>query len=267
MLRRGRTIVPGLSLSLALSLAASLARADDPPTGGDNAPQAPVSGARSAEGGAFLPYGVPARADTQRAFLWMGGGYDAARGGVVFDSAVQATLYGPLSVRAGAGYVGPNGQVRPGVSIAVQALRQASHGVDLSVFAGFQSQGFNTVPALQATVALGRQFGRFGLLTNVGYGYGLEGGEHYGELRLAGLARVLPSLHVGLDARGRVDLERDDDEPTDEPDYEITAGPVVTWSIHRFSVTASGGVATIKFRRSESVLLGAQGQLLVGVAF
>lgn len=256
----------GLVLSLAVALAPLAAQAD-PPEEGDNARQPVASGARTAESGAFLPLGVPARTDAQRAYLWMTGGYDAARGGMVFDSAVQATLFGPLSVRAGAGYVGPNGQFRPSVSLAAQALRQRDHGVDLTIYGGFQSQGFNTVPAVTATVALGRQFGRVGLLTNVGYGYGLEGGEHYGELRLAGLARVLPSLHLGLDARGRLDLERDDDEPADEPDFELTAGPVATWSINRFSLTASGGVAAIKFRRAEGVLLGAQGQLLVGVAF
>ena len=39
----------------------------------------------------------------------------------------------------------------------------------------------------------------------MGYGYGLDEGEHYGEVHLAGLVRVLPSLHVGLDARARLD--------------------------------------------------------------
>jgi hypothetical protein len=256
-----------LLIAFALTALAPAAALADPPAEGDNARVPEVSGARSAESGAFLPLGVPARTDAQRAYLWMTGGYDAARGGFVFDSAVQATLFGPLSVRAGAGYVGPGGEVRPAVSLAAQALRQSAHGVDLTFYGGFQSQGFNTVPAIAATVALGRQFGRVGLLTNVGYGYGLEEGEHYGEFRLAGLVRVLPSLHVGLDARGRIDLERDDDEPEDEPDFEVTAGPVVTWSISRFSLTASGGVATIKFRRADDVLLGAQGQLLAGVAF
>ncbi len=255
------------TIALLAALSTGRAALADPPAEGDNAPPGEVSGARSAESGVFLPYGLPAQSDAQRAYVWLMGGYDAARGGVVFDSAVQATLAGPLSVRGGAGYAGPDGQVRPSVSLAVQALRQSAHGLDLSVYGGFQSQGFNTVPAVQAVVALGRRFGRLGLITNVGYGYGLEGGEHYGEFRLAGQVRVLPSLHVGLDARGRVDLERDDDEPADEPDFELVAGPLATWSIGRFSLSAGGGVATIKFRRADAVLVGAQGQLLVGMAF
>lgn len=238
----------------------------DPPAG-DNARDSEASGARSTEGGAFLPLGVPARTDLQHAFLWMSGGYDAARDGFVFDSAVQATLHGPLSVRAGAGYVGPRGEARPSVSLALQALRQSAHGVDLSLYGGFQSQGFNTVSALDVTVALGRQFGRVGILTNVGYGYGLQAGEHYGAFRLAGLARLLPSFHLGFDARGRIDLERDADEPADEPDFDLTAGPVLTWSIQRFSLTASGGVAAMKFRRWDEARVGAQGQLLLGVTF
>jgi hypothetical protein len=255
------------TIALLATLAVSGVASADPPSEGDNAPQGEVSGARSAESGVFLPYGLPAQSDAQRAYVWLMGGYDAARGGVVFDSTVQATLVGPLSVRGGAGYAGPDGQVRPSVSLAVQALRQSAHGVDLSVYGGFQSQGFNTVPAVQAVVALGRRFGRLGLITNVGYGYGLEEGEHYGEFRLAGQVRVLPSLQIGLDARGRIDLERDADEPENEPDFEVVAGPLATWSIGRFSLSAGGGVATIKFRRSENVLVGAQGQLLVGMAF
>ena len=251
----------------ALLLGVTRAAAADPSDG--DAPERPtVSAAATAESGAFLPMGVPARNDAQRAYLYLQGGYDAARGGAVFDTTVQANIVGPLSLRGGAAYVGPDGTLRPSVALTVQALRQSQHGIDLSVYGGYQAPGFNTVPAANLVVAVGRTFGRLTLLSNLGYGYGLEEGEHYGELRVAGLVRALPNLHVGLDARGRLDLERDADEPENEPDFDVVAGPVVTWTVGHLAVSASGGASVIKYRLSDApVTVGAIGQLLVGSSF
>ena len=238
------------------------------PTEGDAPERPPVTAAATTASGAFLPLGAPARNDAQRAYLYLQGGYDAARGGAVFDTTVQANIVGPLSLRGGPAYVGPDGALRPSVALTVQALRQSSHGVDLSVYGGYQAQGFNTVPAANLVVAVGRTFGRLTLLSNVGYGYGLDEGEHYGELRVAGLVRALPDLHVGLDARARVDLERDADEPENEPDFDVVAGPVVTWTVGHLAVSASGGVSAIKYRLAETpTAVSAIGQLLVGSSF
>lgn len=255
------------SLAAALGLGAPRVALADPGDGdGPEAP--PVSAARSAESGAFLPFTLPASSASQRAYLTLQGGYDAARGGAVFDTAVQATIVGPLSLRGGAAYVGPAGTLRPSVALTVQALRQDRHGVDFSVYGGYQAQGFNTVPAAHLMLAVGRTVGRVSLLANVGYGYGPDEGEHYGEVHLAGLVRVFPSLHIGLDARARLDLERDGDEPENEPDWDLVAGPMVTWSVGHFAVSASGGLAAIKFRNSEvPSSVGAIAQLLLGSAF
>lgn len=245
----------------------ALAQDAPPPADTPHAPAGVPDGARATESGAFLPYGLPARFDAPRAFAAVQGGYDTGRSGATFDLAVQATVVGPVSLRGGAGYVGPDGALRPSVGLSVNALQQAAHGVDLSIYGGYQSQGFNTVPAVNALVAVGRRFGRLSLLGNVGYGYGLDEGEHYGEARLAGLVRVLPNLHLGVDARGRMDLERDDDEPMNEPDFEVLAGPVASLSFGRFTVSAHGGVSIIKFRNDDAVRAGAMGTLLFGSAF
>ena len=253
--------------SAALALGAPRV-ADADPLEGDGPDPVPVSAARTAETGAFLPFTVPASNAAQRAYLTMQGGYDAARGGMVFDTAVQATVVGPLSLRGGAAYVAPSGTLRPSVALAVQALRQDRHGVDLSLYGGYQAQGFNTVPAANVTLAIGRTVGRVSLIANVGYGYGLDEGEHYGEVRLASLVRALPDLRVGLDARARIDLERDADEPENEPDWDLTVGPMVTWTVGHFAVSASGGLSAIRYRLSETpATVGAIGQLLLGSAF
>lgn len=255
-----------LLVALALALAApAVAHAD--PVDGDGPEAPPVTAERTAATGAFMPYSAPANILSQRAYLTMQGGYDGARGGAVLDATVQANIVGPLSLRGGAAYVGPNGTFRPSVALGLQALRQDRHGVDLTVYAGYQAQGFNTVPAAYSMVAVGRSFGRLSLLANVAYGYGTEAGEQYGELHLAGLVRARPGLLVGLDARARLDLERDADEPDHEPDWDLVAGPMVTWTVGHFAVSASGGLSAIRYRDAAPMSLGAVGQLLVGSAF
>jgi hypothetical protein len=256
-----------VSLAISVIVAASPALADPPVgTDGDEQPAPPPSSA-AVQAGAFLPFTAPARGDTQRAYAWVQGGYDSAQGGVVFDSTAQAALVGPVSLRAGVGYVGPNGAVRPSVSLTVDALRQERHGVDLAVYAGYQGQGFNTVPAANVLVAVGRSFGRVNLLANVGYGYGLDEGEHFGEARLAALVRVTPTFRLGLDSRARLDLERDADEPENEPDWDLVAGPEATLSIDRFVLSAGGGLSAIQYRLSSDVRVGAQGHLSFGATF
>ncbi|MFO0630074.1 MAG: hypothetical protein U0325_31225 [Polyangiales bacterium] len=254
--------------TLALCLATTAARADPPVDGeGEAATPHEVLGARSVDSGAFLPLGVPARGDAQRAYVHLQGGYDTGAGGPVFEGTAQARLYGPLSLRAGFGYVGPDGDGRPSVALTMDLLRQARHGVDLAVYAGYQGHGFNTVPAVALTLALGRSFGPVNLLANVGYGLGLEEGEHYGEARLAALVRVHRVLSIGLDARARLDLERDADEPDGEPDWDLVAGPLATLSIDRFVVGVGGGLAATKFRAGGDLRAGAIAQLSLGVAF
>jgi hypothetical protein len=261
MLRRGLWVVA------LLSSAARVAAADPVEGDGPDAPP-PVNADETARTGAFLPYGAPANAAAQRAYITAQGGYDGARGGAVFATTAQANLVGPLSLRAGAAYAGPTGTFRPSVALTVQALRQSAHGVDLSVYAGYQAQGFNLVPAASVMVAVSRTMGRLTLLGNVGYGYGTEAGEQYGEAHLAGMVRATDNLHVGLDARARVDLERDADEPENEPDWDLVAGPVATWTVGHFALTATGGLSAIRFRNGDApVALGAIGQLLVGSSF
>lgn len=236
------------------------------PPGDDGSTRAPTAAAGT-QAGAFLPFTAPARGDTQRAYAWVQGGYDSAHDGFVFDSNAQAALAGPVSLRAGVGYVGPRGDIRPSVALSVDALHQERFGVDLAFYGGYQGQGFNTVPALNVLVAVGRSFGRLNLLANVGYGYGLDEGEHFGEARLAALVRVTPSLRIGLDSRARLDLERDDDEPENEPDWDVVAGPEATLALGRFVVSAGGGLSMIQYRLSSTVYTGAQGHLSLGAVF
>jgi hypothetical protein len=259
-----RRVAAALALGAAVVPWAAGAQPEDvgPPAGG-----VPPEAHRSADTGAFLPFTMSARSDTQRALVTMQGGYDTARDGAVFHSVVEAKLLGPLSLRAGGSYLGPSGQLRPDVGAKLDLLRQRRHGLDLAVAGGYEAQGFNLTPAIAARVALAHAFGATTLVGNVGYGVGTEQGEHYGDARLAALRRLGRSLHVGVDSRARVDLERDQDEPAGEPAWELVAGPAASYALGRFVVSASGGVSALQLRLADDRQLGVVGAMGLGAVF
>jgi hypothetical protein len=249
----------------ALIVAPAAARA-----GGDeggNGDRPPPEARRSAATGAFLPFTMSARSDAQRALVHMQGGYDGARDGVVFGSVVEAQLLGPVSLRAGGSYLGPTGRLRPDVGFKLDALRQERHGLNLAVAGGYEAQGFNMTPAISARVAAARAFGGTTLFGNVAYGKATEAGEHYGDARVAVLQQVGRDLHLGVDSRYRVDLERDLDEPAGEPDWELVAGPLASYALGRFVVSAGAGLSALKLRLSDERQVGVQGTMGLGAVF
>jgi hypothetical protein len=260
-----RPLTAALALcAAALSPVAAGAEPQDAAPPGEGAA---ADAGRSARTGAFLPFTMSARSDTQRALVSMQGGYDTARAGPVFQSVVEAQVAGPLSLRAGGSYLGPSGQLRPDVGAKLDLLRQGRHGVDLAFAAGYEAQGFNLTPAIAARVALARTSGATTLLGNLGYGVGTEQGEHHGDARLAALRRVGRNLHLGLDSRFRVDLERDQDEPAGEPDWELVAGPAASYALGRFVISASGGVSVLQLRLQDDRHLGVLGTMGLGAVF
>ncbi len=222
---------------------------------------------QSAEVGAFLPWTMGARGDSQRALVYGQGGYDSAQAGAVFETVLEAQLQGRISVRAGGSYLGPSGRFRPEAGLRLDVLRQELHGVDLAVLGVYEAQGFNTVRAVTARLAVSRSFGDTRLVSNLGYGLGLQDGERYGDFRLAGLHALTRNLQVGLDSRFRIDLERDAHEPIGEPDWELVTGPLATYSIDRFVVSATAGLSALKFRLVETRHVGAIGALGLGAVF
>ena len=159
------------------------------------------------------------------------------------------------------------GKIQPDFAFKLDALRQERHGIDLAVAVGYEAQGFNTTPAFTARVAASRAFGRTRLIGNAGYGLGAREGERFGDLRFAGLRQVTRNLSIGVDSRVRIDLERDAVEPAGEPDWEVDGGPVATYSLGRFVVSASGGATALKYRLIAGQHLGAIGLLGAGAVF
>ncbi|MES1172157.1 MAG: hypothetical protein ABUL77_02880 [Bacteroidota bacterium] len=252
--------------SLAVAAAGSAAWAQVPDDSLATSPASPQA-ADSADSGGFLGWTMSARNAAPRAIAYVQGGYDAARKGAAFESRVEARIMGPVALRLGGSYVGPNGDVRPLFAVKVDTLNQEAHGIDLAISAGYEPHGFNTVSAVGVLVAVGRRFGDLNVIGNVGYGLGLKEGERYGDGRLAGIYRVGRRLHLGLDSRFRIDLERDADEPAGEPDWELVSGPVAAVTAGRFLFSAGGGLSAIRFRANNESHVGAIGQLGVGAVF
>lgn len=80
------------------------------------------------------------------------------------------------------------------------------------------------------------------------------------------MVRVHPIVAVGLDARARLDLERDDDEPEGEPDWDLVAGPLATLLVQPLRAGRGGGSST-KVRASSEVRAGAIAHMTLGTAF
>lgn len=259
-----RVFAGSIGLFAALVLAPAASRAEDdreaPEPAGESAQTA-------ADAGTFSTWSMAARSDTQKAFVQFTGGYDAAKDGALFETVMEARIMGPLSFRAGGSYIGPDGEFRPLFHARVDALRQEKHGVDLAVASGYEPHGFNTVQALATTVAVGRSVDRLRLLANVGYGLGLEEGEHFGDMRLAALYRVGDRVRAGLDSRFRMDLERDSDEPEGEPDWEAVVGPLATVTVGRYALSGGFGVSAIRLRLEAETNVGPIGYLGLGAVF
>ncbi len=218
--------------------------------------QPPAPSAPSAETGALLPSALSATREGRHGLASVMTGWDQARHGNIYDTTAEAQVLGPVALSAGASYDGPGTIASPHVELQLDALHQATHGLDLAVAAGYVNVGFNTVPAAVAKVALGRRVGASYLLGNAVYGQGLQAGARYGELRLAALHPVTRAVQVGIDSRFQIDLERDSDEPAGATDWESRTGLVASYAWDRFVWTSSAGVSALRLRAGGPAAVG-----------
>src|SRR5262245_39247807 len=117
-------------------------------------------------------------------------------------------------------------------------------------------------------LALGRSIGNVQLLTNIGYARGLEREEeHYASASAAGLVRVSERVQVGVDSHFDIDLERDDDEPAGEREWELQAGPLVTVTAGPLAVTGGAGLTANRLRLEPGTNVGALAYVGLGAAF
>lgn len=227
----------------------------------------PSSAPRSAEAGAFLISALSPRSDGRRGLVTVAAGWDRARGGAIYDTTIEANLLGPLSLSAGALHDGPGTSASTHVELRLDALHQASHGLDLAIAGGYTDAGLNTVPAAVLKLAVGRNVGASYLLANVVYDHGLEDGERSGELRLAALYPVARAAHIGIDSRLQIDLERDNSEPAGEVDWDWRSGLVASYAWNQFVFTGGGGISALRLRSGGPMEVGPVVTAGVGTVF
>lgn len=216
----------------------------------------------SAYYGMFLPFSVsPANPATT---VRSQGLYDGARNRTALALDGQAQISAAFQLRAGATYDGSDLASRAGVGIGL--LRDERHGLDLQVAVGWDEAGINEVPAVFGALELGHEVGGIYLTGGGRFDLGTEQSERGLSLDLGSLRQIGPALYAGSNARLRFDLERDETEPMDESTWSLLGGPVVTYVVDRFAVTASGGLAYDKPRMAPREV-GAFGLVGVGAAF
>jgi hypothetical protein len=225
---------------------------------------------QSAAAGAFLRLAESATTSTHTAAVSThatgGGGRGAlletraevvlmSRKGLPLRSPVGLSLIGGGSYAAGSSGFPDSSGVRAGVKL--QPVFEDQLGFDGALSVAYESRGFNLVPAVSVELLLARHIGDTLLLLNLGYGAGLSEAERSGRLRAAILTPVVAKLRLGLEARGALDLERDEDEPTGEPDYDVIAGAVANYTFSHISVTAGAGPSALRFRNGRDTQVGA----------
>jgi hypothetical protein len=251
-----------VGLAAALSLAASRTEAEDL-----DVPQPAASTEAITAQAAFLPWTASAAVEGRRGLAYGAVGWDGGRKDVMTSIAAEVSLAGRLALRAGAASTGPAGDFDPTITLQLDVLRQRDAAVDLAIVSGYEASGFNTVPAWIGRVALGRSFGAARVVADLGYSAGLADGERAGSASFGMLVHVTPHGYAGLDARFAIDLERDADEPIGEPDWQLVAGPVASYVIGSYVVTATAGVSSLKYRLVPGEHTGEMGMFGLGRAF
>jgi hypothetical protein len=137
----------------------------------------------------------------------------------------------------------------------------------LAAFSGAGSFGFNTPYEQSVELLFTERLGPLHLLASAAYGAGIEDDEHNGSAMLATLLSATDSLRLGLHSEVQMDLERDEDEPENEPDYRALLGPLATYSVGSATLAVGGGLSLFRFRQAATASRGPMGYVGLSAAF
>lgn len=219
---------------------------------------------RSAEAGAFLPATESPRTDSQTAYVVALGGYDTARRSAQFEARAQVSILPWLAIRGGPVYTQHPERFRPFLGVRAQVLSQGRQAVDLGFGLTYRPEGFTEAEGeIELSVAAARRVGRLATFANLVYGQDPEAAERDGELRLAALYSLAPSLQAGLDARLRVDLGSEESRRRAEggAHWDALFGPTASYELGALAMFVQVGLSVVD---ATAVHYGALG--LVGVA-
>ena len=271
---RLRAKVPALAaaclamLGPAVSRAADDARAPNPTsataTPSDSA-ETPPPPADTGAAAALLPFTAAPFGEDRKAQVRAYSLFDDARRRTISEARADVQLFGPLSLHGGAFTSIAGAFVSPLAGAQVRALSQDRHLVDGALSVSYLGEGFNLVRAAEVRALVGRRFGDTSLYMNVGYAQGLERNERYVDLRLSAQQHFWNRrLFVGVDSRLRVDAEIDADEPANEPETDLLAGPMVGVTLGPVAVSGFGGLSAVRYRDQSPSRVGVFGGIGLG---
>jgi hypothetical protein len=198
--------------------------------------------------GSYLPLSLAPDVGPKSALAGAQTGYDGARNQATLRSFAQATLYGPLAFRLGVASSSA-GRLAPSAGARVQLLNQGDYGVSLAASVFYKAEGFTELEGeIESVLSAARRFDDWLLLSSIAYGQDPEGHERDAELTFACMLQLSRFAHVGLDARGRLDLgsRRDNLRAAAEPVSDFQAGPVLSLALGPLAVSAQAGVSGLR---------------------
>jgi hypothetical protein len=203
----------------------------------------------------FLPGALDAEMDSADTAVGTGwAGYDGATKNPVVQATAEAWVVPRLSFTVGFGSTTQPGDVRLRAQggVRVMLLDQGRFGVNAAVgFLYRQDRFANEEGMLEWSALFSRRFGDTLALANFVYAQDGEGDDHEGEIRVVGLHDFGTRLHVGLDTRVRTSLGSSDPHRAEHanPTLEFNAGPLLAYSVGRFSVMTEAGISGQKVDR------------------
>jgi hypothetical protein len=215
----------------------------------------------------FLPGSITAEMDPATTAVGTGwAGYNGATNTPVFSSTAEAWIVPRFSLMGGFGTTPQPGKVsaRAQGGARLLLLDQHRHGVNAGVgFLYRQDRFANEQGMLEWSAMVSRHFGATLALANLVYAQDGEGDDREGEIRLIGDRDLKRGFHVGLDGRLRKSLGSSDPHRAQHanPTFEFNAGPMLAYTISRWSVMAEAGISGQKVDqlRTGTLVLGGVG--------
>jgi len=257
----------GVRAAILAFLVAATARADDkeePP-----APRRFDAAIRSADAGAFQPFTAAARIEG-RATMSILSGYDSAYGSAAMSLGAEVRIWGPIAIRGGAVWVPEGRTIAPTAGVRVQVLSQERFGIDLSLGAQYKPEGLTEATGegeLEGVVAVGRRFGKLGLVGNAVFGSDFEGNDRDGEVRLASMYSFSERWRAGLDSRARFDLGSVDVAAGRKAKVDVVAGPTASFLVGPVALVGTVGYSGVQLFGANNFSSGVIAMGGVGAAF
>lgn len=181
--------------------------------------------------------------------LSAGGGASGMGGVDSTQSLGAAVLYAFLpDLAVGFSGYSSGGSFTPSASLRYQLLNQDAHGVNLAALLRYKSVGLVPSAAeVEASLNVGRSFGRFDLMADGVFGKGLRGDTGADvEGKLSAGWNATSSLRLGADARLQAEVSDSEEVKPAGRDFDLLAGPTASVLIQRVQLQALAGVAAPK---------------------